>query len=161
MRRRIDPRRIKVLRTYTVEEAADLLGVHKNTIRAWVKGGLEPLDRRRPTLFVGGVLAAYIRRIRDQARRPCPPGHFYCLRCRDARRPAGGIVEVQPAEKGATHNVQALCCVCLTVMNRRSHKHEGAPKRECTSTPDAGAPAPKEVDLAPLKLSLQVRASRP
>lgn len=152
MHRRIDPRRIKMLRTYTVEEAADLLGVHKNTIRAWVKGGLEPLDRRRPTLFVGTVLAAYIRQTRDRARKPCPPGHFYCLRCRSARLPAGGIVELRGPDKGATRNAQALCSECLTVMNRRSRKHDGAPASESPSSGNAGAPAPKEVDLAPLQL---------
>jgi predicted ArsR family transcriptional regulator len=47
--RRIDPRRIKTHFPYTVEEAADALGVHKNTVRMWIKAGLEVADDRRPT----------------------------------------------------------------------------------------------------------------
>src|SRR6516162_8070923 len=37
--RRFNPRRVKIHRTYTVEEAARLFGVHKNTVRTWLKTG--------------------------------------------------------------------------------------------------------------------------
>ncbi len=53
-RRRVDPRRIRTHFAYTVEEAARSLGVHKNTIRAWIKDGLPVADEnavfRRATL---------------------------------------------------------------------------------------------------------------
>jgi len=152
MHRRIDPRRVKKLRTYTIEEAAGLLSVHKNTIRAWMKAGLEPLDQRRPTLFVGGVLADFIRRCRDQARRPCPPGHFYCLKCKVARRPAGGLVEFQAPNGSTNRNAQALCCECLTLMNRRMCEHEITEICRMAGPASAGAAAAKEVDLTPLEL---------
>ena len=43
--RRIDPRRIKTHFPYTVEEAANALGVHKNAVRKWIKGGLAVAGR--------------------------------------------------------------------------------------------------------------------
>ena len=37
-------RLVKIHRSYTVEEAAGSLGVHKNTVREWVKVGLPTSD---------------------------------------------------------------------------------------------------------------------
>ena len=42
--KRLNPRRVKVHRNYTVEEVAKLFQVHKNTVRDWLKVGL-PTDR--------------------------------------------------------------------------------------------------------------------
>jgi Helix-turn-helix domain len=58
--RRIDPRRIKTHFSYTVEEAADALGVHKNTVRMWIKGGLAVADNRRPTVMSGAAIRDYL-----------------------------------------------------------------------------------------------------
>ena len=38
--RRLNPRRVKIHRCYTVEEVAKLFGAHKNTVRGWLKAGL-------------------------------------------------------------------------------------------------------------------------
>ena len=35
--KRLNPRRVKVHRSYTVEEVAKLFRVHKNTVRDWLK----------------------------------------------------------------------------------------------------------------------------
>ena len=36
-------RLVKIHRSYTVEEASILLGVHRNTVREWIKRGLTPI----------------------------------------------------------------------------------------------------------------------
>jgi len=51
-----NPRRVKIHRSYSVEEMSRLLGVHKNTVRNWLKNGLEPIDDQRPTLIRGSDL---------------------------------------------------------------------------------------------------------
>jgi transposase len=61
--RRIDPRRIKTHFPYTIEEAADALGAHKNTVRTWIKGGLAVADNRRPTVMSGAPRSETISKI--------------------------------------------------------------------------------------------------
>ena len=46
--RRFNPRRVKVHRSYTVDEVARMFEAHKNTVRAWLRDGLKPIDQRRP-----------------------------------------------------------------------------------------------------------------
>jgi hypothetical protein len=40
-------RRIKIHYSYTVKDAADALGTHKNTVRLWTKQGLPITDEQR------------------------------------------------------------------------------------------------------------------
>jgi hypothetical protein len=54
-------RLVKKSRNYTVEEIADLFGLHKNTVRAMRRDGLRPIDDRRPMLFLGGDVANLLR----------------------------------------------------------------------------------------------------
>ena len=63
-KRRPNHRLVKIHLNYRVEEAARLLGTHKNTGAAWVKAGLPTCDSNRPTLILGRELRAYL-----QARR--------------------------------------------------------------------------------------------
>ena len=53
--KRVNARRVKIHRSYAVDEAARLLGVHKNTVRSWIKRGLPTVDNRRPILILGGA----------------------------------------------------------------------------------------------------------
>ncbi len=87
-------RLVKIHRNYTVEDIAGLFGAHKNTVRQWIKAGLEPLDRRRPMLVHGSDLSAFLRDRKQKNKRPCQPGEVYCVRCRaaeTARRGYGGL----------------------------------------------------------------------
>jgi Helix-turn-helix domain len=84
--KRINPRLIKLRRSYTVEEVSLRLGVHKNTVRSWQRRGLEPIDKVRPVLFTGKTLRAYLEGKRKAAKRPCPPGTCYLLQVPKASR---------------------------------------------------------------------------
>jgi len=66
VRRAPDPRRLKKHRSYTIEEVARLFGCHRNTIRHWQKHGLKPVDGKRPVVFEGLTLAAFLDARRGQ-----------------------------------------------------------------------------------------------
>jgi excisionase family DNA binding protein len=110
--------RIKLHRSYSVEEAAKALTVHKNTVRRWIKDGLPTVGGRGQTLILGSELRAFLDAKRKRAKRPCSPGFMFCLRCRTPRPPAGRMLEYVPLSP-RSGNLQALCPDCLTVMYRR------------------------------------------
>ncbi len=116
---RHNPHRVKIHRSYTVEEITKLFGAHKNTVRAWIKQGLPTTDDRRPTLILGRDLAAFLQARKIKNKRPCKPGEIYCMRCRVPRMPAADMVEYQPITD-KIGNLLALCPICTAIMNRRT-----------------------------------------
>ena len=86
-------RLVKIHRSYTVEEIARLFGIHKNTVRHWVKEGLATIDDKRPMLILGHVLAAFLQARRVKNKQTCKPGELYCVRCRAPRSPAGNMAD--------------------------------------------------------------------
>jgi hypothetical protein len=118
-KRRPNYRLVKIHRCYTVEEAARLLGTHKNTVRAWVRAGLPTCDSKRPTLILGRDLAAYLKARRTKNKRPCQPGEIYCVRCRAPKQPAGDMAEYQPITE-QLGNLEGICPDCDLMIYRRA-----------------------------------------
>ena len=109
---------MKLHRSYSVEEAADCLGMHKNTVRTWIRAGLPIVGGRGPTLILGSELRAFLEARRKRAKRPCPLGFLFCMKCRAARPPAAGMMDyVAFSARGG--NLRALCPDCLSIMHRR------------------------------------------
>jgi hypothetical protein len=117
-KRRPNYRQVKIHRSYTVEEIACLFGIHKNTVRAWVKAGLPTSDGKRPMLILGVDLAAFLQARRAKHKQPCKAGEFYCFRCRSPKAPAGAMADCWPVTYKIGH-LQALCPDCYCTMNRR------------------------------------------
>lgn len=118
-KRRPNYRLVKTARSYTVEEAARLFGIHKNTVRAWVKAGLPTCDTKRPTLILGCELAAFLKARRTKNKRPCQPGEIYCVRCRAPKHPAGDMAEYQPITT-TLGNLIGICPDCEGMIYRRT-----------------------------------------
>ena len=120
-RRRYPASRIKQSCCYEPAEIAKLFGVHRNTVRHWLKDGLKQIDCRRPILVHGSELKAFLARRQEGRRQKCAPGQFYCFKCRAPRTPRENLVEVAPhTEKVA--KLAAICGVCETRMNRTSRR---------------------------------------
>ena len=119
--RRVNPRLIKLHRSYSPDEAARVLGVHKHTVRNWIKAGLPTLDKSRPVLILGSELRAWLEKRQKAAKRPCKPGTMYCFKCREPKAPALGMVEYRPMNDKSGMLI-ALCVDCETVMHRRARK---------------------------------------
>lgn len=111
-------RLVKIHRTYTVEEIAKLFGIHKNTVRDWVKAGLAIIDEKRPMLILGSDLVEFLKTRRVKNKRPCKPGQLYCLRCRAPQYPAGDMAEYKPVTE-KFGNLSAICPACDTMMYQR------------------------------------------
>jgi hypothetical protein len=116
--KRLNPRRVKIHRNYTVDEAAMLFRVHKNTVRTWLKAGLQPVDNRRPTLILGRQLASFLHARRKNSRQRCRPGEFYCMLCRAPKASAARRAEYLPTTP-SSGNLRGTCRDCGTRMYRR------------------------------------------
>ena len=114
-----NPRLAKIHRNYSVEEIANLYGVHRNTVREWIKRGLPTSDQKRPFLILGRDLVAFLHARRVKNKRPCQPGELYCVRCRAPKAPAGDMVEYKPVTE-TSGNLIAICPDCHAIMNRRA-----------------------------------------
>lgn len=117
--KRINPRKVKLHRIYSVEDIVRLLGVCKNTVRNWVAKGLEPVNTRRPILFEGATLRAFLEKQQASRKRPCPPGTMFCFGCHEPRPPALGMVDFVPGNEAAG-NLKGICSDCGTIMSRRA-----------------------------------------
>ncbi len=110
-------RRVKIHRSYTVEEIASLFGTHKNTVRAWVKAGLPTCDNRRPTLIRGPDLVSFLQARRAKNKRPLQPGEIYCVRCRAPKSPLNDYADYQPITD-KTGNLTGICPDCDSMIYR-------------------------------------------
>ena len=110
-------RLVKGRRNYTVEEIARLFGIHKNTVRQWIKSGLPALDDKRPILILGEELISFL-----QARR-ARRSSLACLgRCtasdavpRDS--PQASMADCRPLTE-KIGNLSAICPDCDSIMHR-------------------------------------------
>jgi len=116
--RRHSPRRAKSHFSYTISQAADLYGVHRQTVRHWLTNGLQPNKGGRPVLIHGTELNRFHDSRRAAGKHPCGPGELYCLGCRAPRRPAGGIADFTPGA-GSRGTVTGICPNCERMMSQR------------------------------------------
>jgi hypothetical protein len=108
----------KIHRNYSVEEVSRLFGVHKNTVRTWLRQGLEPVDDQRPTLVRGQELSRFLINRRARTKQACGPGRIYCLACRAPKVSAGKMADcIQTGE--STGTLQGICPDCNRMIYRR------------------------------------------
>jgi hypothetical protein len=113
-----NPRLAKIHRNYSVEDVSRLFAIHKNTVRNWMRDGLEPIDDQRPALVKGQELARFLIDRRARSKQTCGPGRIYCLPCRAPKVPAGKIADcVLISDTTAT--VHGICPDCNRIIYRR------------------------------------------
>lgn len=114
---RLNPNRAKIHRSYTVEEVAILFGVHKNTVRNWIKKGLPVLDDQKPCLILGCELKAFLKTSRQKNKKKCKPDEMYCMSCKLPRKAAANMVDYDPFSS-TTGRLIGLCSVCGNIINK-------------------------------------------
>jgi hypothetical protein len=126
--RRPDWRRIKIHRSYTVEEASRALGVAKGTVRRWIKTGLAALQEQKPILILGIDLVEF-GRARKADKQRCKLYECYCVKCRSPQVPLGSKAEYVPLT-ATNGNLRGLCPDCGTLMHKRISVHRIAEIRK-------------------------------
>jgi hypothetical protein len=116
--RRLNAGLVKIHRSYSIDEAARTLGVHKNTVVNWLKNGLTSIDDRRPVLVQGLVLRTFLQERRSGQKMRCAVGELYCLKCRAPKSPLDGRAIYIPLSRSGG-NVKARCSHCLSIICRR------------------------------------------
>ena len=117
-----NPRLAKTHRNYSVGEIAALYKVHKNTVLAWRDAGLSPIaDARKPLVFVGADVSAFLEAKRTKNKHPLRSGQIYCVVCRDAKEPAYGEAEYLPLTP-TSGNLRGLCPTCTRLIHRRTSR---------------------------------------
>ncbi|MCI4660340.1 MAG: helix-turn-helix domain-containing protein [Neomegalonema sp.] len=113
-----DARRIKAHRVYSVVEAAEALGCHRQTVTRWIKSGALQADTSaRPWLIRGCDLKAYAQERRCKNRQCLAPGELFCLSCRKPKRPAFEMADF--IFDGPAHGrLVGLCPTCGGLMHR-------------------------------------------
>ena len=113
--KRLKLRLAKIHRNSTIEEVARLFGVHRQTVRNWIKGGLPALTKRKPHLILGSELRQFLINRRQASKRRCAPGELYCLRCREPRRPAGDMLDYLPRTivSGNLRGIRPVCSALI------------------------------------------------
>lgn len=111
------PNRFKLNRSFTAPEIAAKAGVHLQTVRNWLKGGLQPIDGQRPRLVSGHELRRFLAEKRSRAKSPCQPDELFCLPCRKPQRPYEGIADF--LDMGASGRLTGLCPACGRIMHKR------------------------------------------
>jgi len=116
-------RRAKIHRTYTVDDLSRLLKIHKNTIRNWLRQGLEAIDGQRPTLIRGEAL----RRALDAV---LPPG----LVAQSPRAAAASDLRISRAYRV---NLLVLAMVAFSPLRQHTEVFVAARVRACRRSPCA------------------------
>ena len=94
MARYASPNKIKAHRIYTVWEAAEALGKHRQTIIRWINDqGLTADRSRKPWLIKGTDLRAFLGHQRTKAKCKLSLHHIFCLGCKSPREPAGKFAD--------------------------------------------------------------------
>jgi helix-turn-helix protein len=116
--RHLNCRLAKIHRTYTVDDLSRLLTIHKNTVRNWLRQGLQPIDAQRPTLIRGEELRRFLAERRSRSKQTCGPGRIFCLPCRAPKVPAGKIADcIQTGDTAGT--LQGICPDCSRMIYRK------------------------------------------
>lgn len=117
MPKRLNPNLVRIHRSYTVEEVADLFAIHKNTVRNWVKQGLTTCENKKPVLILGSILKEYLKEKRNSKKHKCLPIEIYCLRCRHPQIPAEKMVDFEIINQ-ETGRLIGLCPCCNSIINK-------------------------------------------
>lgn len=129
MGKRIYPlSRIMYWYCYDIEEICHLYkscNLHPQTVRGWVKQGLETVDSGTPLLIYGNNLKSFLGKLNESHKCQTAFGEMFCCKCRDARHPYQKCIQLNHEQQFV--RAKARCKVCKTLMNK-AYKLDDIPR---------------------------------
>lgn len=116
-RRSYNLRLVKATWPYSVQEIAELFGVHKNLPLRWMHEGLIADTSVRPFLIRGDELIRFLRERQGRRKRKCALREFYCFKCRTPKEAYLGIADIE-IESPTRFRVKTICPICSTSMSK-------------------------------------------
>lgn len=104
---------------------AKLFDIDRNTVRKWVKDGLQPIDQSKPIVIHGSVLKVWLDKRQADRKRPCQDGEIYCPKHRKPKRLALGSFYLEPTNT-LKLSAKGKCEDCGTTLTR----HDATCNRE-------------------------------
>ena len=114
---RVQARRVKMHRIYTVQQLADLLEVTPGTVRRYCKLGLPCETEKRPFLIEGRDFLEFHAEKLARKKTRLKPFEIYCLGCQAARTPQPGLVDAEPMDS-TRDRIMAICPTCERLTRR-------------------------------------------
>lgn len=112
------PNRIKTHYVYTVWEAAQALGRHRQTIIRWIKHDSLVADRSKvPWLIQGKDLKTFLGHRRAKSKTKLALHHLFCFGCKTPQEPDGKFAEYTQATP-TTGMLKAFCPACSCILNK-------------------------------------------
>lgn len=116
-KKRPDGRAIRLTKTYTVAELAAATNKTEGTMYDWVSRELPTIDSRKPLMFHGSDVKAWLEKRWGDRGCKLALGESYCVKCKRARQPLPQTVRFEARPNGSM-NATAPCPVCSTPMNK-------------------------------------------
>ena len=112
------PQRVKRHQIYTVWEAADAVGVHRQTVIRWIKNkGLSADTSQRPWLIEGRVFKTFLEERRTRGKCRLRPGQIFGLPGRGPKNPDGRIADFH-LKTPTTGTLIGICPDCGRLIYR-------------------------------------------
>jgi hypothetical protein len=116
-KRKHNPNLVRLRRSYTFAEIAEVYAVHRRTVHAWRKQGLNVIDdKSKPFLIIGADVRSFLKERRRRRKHPLKPGEFFCPRCGIPRKSLQNRISVEITNKRLGRYRQAIirgiCEVC-------------------------------------------------
>ena len=86
--------------SYSADDLATHFGVHVQTIREWVRRGLQPIDEHTPALFLGTYVMRFIDDMNSKRKTTTQFNEFYCMSCHAAHNPFNNTVVITTDNNG-------------------------------------------------------------
>lgn len=116
--RRINARLIKSKYSYSLQELADVIGCHSNTISNWIKcEGLQRIDGIYPYMLYGQVVIDFLKARQLKNKTTLSINEFRCCTCQSSRKAWEGIATIKTINSKIAM-LQAICEQCNGKINK-------------------------------------------